>query len=261
MGDERDEGLMLLPVPDTRPSAQRIPVAEVFGPTIQGEGPLAGLSTYFVRVGGCDYLCEWCDSLHAVLPEHVRLLDRLTAREIADRVDVLDDGARWVTLSGGNPAMHQGLEALTRLLHENGLKVAVETQGSRWKDWLADVDQLVVSPKPPSSGMASAKHSIETEKFMEKACTRCKGAVAVKIVVFDDDDYDWAVNWFAEYGDVTIFDRFVSCGTDAQGAEDLTETSERYRWLCEKVSNDVRMADVRALPQLHVVAWGHKLGV
>ena len=41
-------------------------IAEIFGPTIQGEGALIGLPTVFVRTGGCDYRCSWCDSLHAV---------------------------------------------------------------------------------------------------------------------------------------------------------------------------------------------------
>ena len=41
-------------------------IAEIFGPTIQGEGALIGEPTVFVRAGGCDYRCSWCDSLHAV---------------------------------------------------------------------------------------------------------------------------------------------------------------------------------------------------
>src|SRR5262249_776223 len=43
-----------------------IRVSEIFGPTIQGEGVLIGLPTVFVRSGGCDYRCSWCDSMHAV---------------------------------------------------------------------------------------------------------------------------------------------------------------------------------------------------
>ena len=43
-------------------------IAEVFGPTIQGEGALIGEPTVFVRTGGCDYRCAWCDSMHAVDP-------------------------------------------------------------------------------------------------------------------------------------------------------------------------------------------------
>ena len=42
-----------------------IPVAEIFGPTIQGEGPHVGMQTLFVRVAGCDFKCAWCDSKFA----------------------------------------------------------------------------------------------------------------------------------------------------------------------------------------------------
>src|SRR5260370_15944522 len=47
-----------------------IRISEIFGPTIQGEGPLIGHPTVFVRTGGCDYRCRWCDTLYAVLPEY-----------------------------------------------------------------------------------------------------------------------------------------------------------------------------------------------
>ena len=66
------------------PGMNRFPVVEVFGPTIQGEGELAGVPTAFVRFGGCDYRCTWCDSLHAVLPEDVREAPRMTATRCGD---------------------------------------------------------------------------------------------------------------------------------------------------------------------------------
>ena len=47
-----------------------IRVSEIFGPTVQGEGALIGKPTVFVRTGGCDFRCSWCDTLHAVLPAH-----------------------------------------------------------------------------------------------------------------------------------------------------------------------------------------------
>src|SRR5438105_206992 len=55
-----------------RAAAQTFPVIEVFGPTVQGEGPDAGRPAYFVRFGGCDYRCSWCDSMYAVEPADVR---------------------------------------------------------------------------------------------------------------------------------------------------------------------------------------------
>jgi len=49
-----------------------IPVLEIFGPVIQGEGPLAGQVSHFVRLGLCDYRCSWCDSMFAVDPAQVK---------------------------------------------------------------------------------------------------------------------------------------------------------------------------------------------
>jgi 7-carboxy-7-deazaguanine synthase len=232
-----------------------VPVVEVFGPTIQGEGWPAGLPTYFVRLGGCDYRCAWCDSLHAVLPEHVREAPRLTVEEIVAR---LGRTARWVTLSGGNPALHE-LTALVDELQARGQLVAVETQGSRWRDWLGDVDHLTISPKPPSSGEATPKQTGQTYAFMERV--RSSGVDAsLKVVVFDAEDLRFALaaadlyNWLPFY---------VSVGTRSIEREPLEETAERYRDVCELVARDGSPAAKRArvLPQLHVVAWGHRLGV
>ena len=106
-----------------------LPVVEVFGPTIQGEGELAGVPTAFVRFGGCDYRCSWCDSLFAVLPEDVRRAPRMTPAEVAAALAALEGSPEWVTLSGGNPALLE-LGELVALLHASGRRVTVETQGS-----------------------------------------------------------------------------------------------------------------------------------
>ena len=141
----------------------------------------------FVRVGGCDYRCTWCDSLHAVLPEAVREAPRMTAAEVVEALDALGAQPEWVTLSGGNPALFE-LGDLVARLHRAGRKVAVETQGSIWREWLAGVDLLTISPKPPSSGMASDDHAAETEQFLDRAVAT-DAQLALKIVVFHDEDY------------------------------------------------------------------------
>ena len=51
-------------------------VVEVFGPTVQGEGPYAGRVCHFLRLGGCDYRCSWCDTPYAVDPAQVRKVPR-----------------------------------------------------------------------------------------------------------------------------------------------------------------------------------------
>jgi 7-carboxy-7-deazaguanine synthase len=133
------------------------PVIEVFGATIQGEGAEAGMPTHFVRLGGCDYRCTWCDTMYAVDPALVRAnAEGLSVDEILGRVADLEGRPRWVTVSGGNPALHE-LADLVDGLHDAGFLVAAETQGSVWRPWLASLDRLTISPKPPSSGMATER--------------------------------------------------------------------------------------------------------
>jgi 7-carboxy-7-deazaguanine synthase len=237
-----------------------VPVVEVFGPTIQGEGELAGLATAFVRFGGCDYRCSWCDSLHAVLPDDVRRAPRMTPVEIAAALDGLAGRPEWVTLSGGNPALLE-LGDLVSLLQESGRRVTVETQGSVWRDWLAGVDLLTVSPKPPSSGMESPANAAASERFLERAVAG-GGRVVLKVVVFDEPDYVWASRFRERFTGLPFH---LSCGTDPPGAgashaAALAGVSERYRWLCERAARDPAMDGARILPQLHVLAWGHQIG-
>ncbi|TIV44134.1 MAG: radical SAM protein, partial [Mesorhizobium sp.] len=84
----------------------RIRISEIFGPTVQGEGPLIGRPTVFVRTGGCDYRCRWCDTLYAVLPEFREDWTLMTPNAILTEVERLSNSARvLVSLSGGNPAL------------------------------------------------------------------------------------------------------------------------------------------------------------
>src|SRR5260221_7769924 len=85
---------------------KRIRISEIFGPTVQGEGPLIGRPTVFVRTGGCDFRCSWCDTLYAVLPEHRSGWTPMSAGDILAKVVTLSGGAPLtVSLSGGNPAL------------------------------------------------------------------------------------------------------------------------------------------------------------
>ena len=85
-----------------RPRAKTFPVIEIFGPTIQGEGAEAGVPTHFVRLGGCDYRCSWCDTMYAVDPSIVRATaqrlsvggDRRGARPPCGRAAMGDDQRR-----------------------------------------------------------------------------------------------------------------------------------------------------------------------
>lgn len=235
------------------------PIIEIFGPTIQGEGAEAGLPTHFIRLGGCDYRCSWCDTMYAVDPETVRrTATRLTSADIVGRVQSLGDGPRWITISGGNPALF-ALDQLVNLLQADGRRVAVETQGSLWRPWLSSVDRLTVSPKPPSSGMATPSRTSRFGAFMEKALAEAAEQMVLKIVCFDEADLAWAKDTAAAYPDVPLF---LSAGTPVPSPGPVREAvGDRYAWLCEAVAADADLADARVIPQLHVIAWKEATGV
>src|SRR5262245_63137641 len=97
-----------------------IRISEIFGPTIQGEGPLFGRPTVFVRTAGCDYRCRWCDTLYAVLPEFHREWLTMSPPDVMARVDELAGGQPvLITISGGNPAL-QPIASLIALGRDKG---------------------------------------------------------------------------------------------------------------------------------------------
>ena len=64
-------------------------ISEIFGPTIQGEGAVIGQPTVFVRAGGCDYRCEWCDTLHAVDTEYRHTWAKMTSDAVMAEIERL----------------------------------------------------------------------------------------------------------------------------------------------------------------------------
>jgi 7-carboxy-7-deazaguanine synthase len=122
-------------------------ISEIFGPTVQGEGALIGKPTVFVRTGGCDFRCSWCDTLHAVLPAYRHDWTPMTPEEILARVGELTGGVPvLITLSGGNPAI-QPIGRLIALGKERNHRFAMETQGSVADVCFAELDWLVLSPQ------------------------------------------------------------------------------------------------------------------
>lgn len=91
--------------------------------SIQGEGPYQGRPTVFVRFGGCNLRCSWCDTAYAF-----REAEEMKLREVLGRVD--DHAVKDVCLTGGEPLLQEDLPALTRRLLNEELRVTLETNGS-----------------------------------------------------------------------------------------------------------------------------------
>lgn len=227
-----------------------LPIVEVFGPTIQGEGVNVGRPAVFVRFGGCDNRCLWCDTPYAIdrASPSASAWARLTPRQIVAQVRTLTGVSRpMVVLTGGNPALHD-LRSLVAELRQVGYYVAVETQGTIPRTWFGVADFVTFSPKPPSSGCQT-----DTAKLL-RAVARADRGREIKIVIMHEEDLAYArqVKVACSHIEIPIG---LSCGTWPE------ETKEsllgRYRSLVEEEAGN---GWSRILPQLHVLAWGHDRG-
>lgn len=231
-------------------------IAEIFGPTIQGEGALIGAPTVFVRAGGCDYRCSWCDSLHAVDTAFRHTWAAMPTDAVWAEVLRLSGGKPLtVSLSGGNPAI-QDFSQLIALGKAQGYRFACETQGSVARSWFAKLDMLILSPKPPSS-----QEIVDWAAF--DACllaAQGAGQVVMKIVIVDDADYAWAQQVADKYPDLPLYLQPGNLVVDPEVAVDPQVLADKLLWLVEKTMKDSWFVP-RVLPQLHVFLWGNKRGV
>ncbi|NBX27540.1 MAG: radical SAM protein [Chitinophagia bacterium] len=143
------------------------PIMEHFY-TLQGEGAFAGYAAYFIRLGGCDVGCVWCDvkeSWDAAAHPQVTVATLLNY--------VLESKTNRVVITGGEPCMYD-LHALCNALHAHGLKVHLETSGAH--EIRGNFDWITLSPKKFKAPLASAYAKADE----------------LKIIVFNKHDFDWA---------------------------------------------------------------------
>lgn len=153
--------------------ATALPVMEHFY-TLQGEGVHTGRAAYFVRLGGCDVGCVWCDVKDSWDAGKHPLW------EIEDLIDkIKETPSEIVVITGGEPLMHD-LTSFTKALHKAGLRTHIETSGS--SPLSGELDWITLSPK----------------KFKAPLPEVLPSANELKIVVFNKSDFAWAEKWAAK---------------------------------------------------------------
>lgn len=240
----------------------KIPVLEIFGPTIQGEGAVIGKKTVFIRTAGCDYQCSWCDSAYTWDGSGKNDIQMLTCAEILAELEKIGfKNFKHVTISGGNPALIKQIADLIDALHKLNLKVALETQGSVWQDWMLEVDDLTISPKPPSSGMKTDLTCLHD--IIERLAKRVNNDhVSLKVVIFNEIDLSYAKAIHRKFSDIPFFLQVGNSDLSVEKAEELAVVLlQKLAWLVDKVVTDPDLNEVRVLPQLHALLWGNKRGV
>ncbi|SJZ38455.1 7-carboxy-7-deazaguanine synthase QueE [Sediminibacterium ginsengisoli] len=159
----------------TSPTLTRtsLPVMESFY-TIQGEGFHQGRAAYFIRLGGCDVGCFWCD---------VKESWDASAHPQREIASIVEEAAaypgRLAVITGGEPLMHD-LTELTTALKAAGFETNIETSGSSafsgsW-DWVCLSPKKFKAPRPEIVPLASE----------------------LKVVIYNKTDFQWAENYAAQ---------------------------------------------------------------
>ena len=144
-----------------------LPLMEQFY-TLQGEGRYSGRPAVFIRLGGCDVGCTWCDVKESWTENEHPLV---TIDKIVE--DVLTTGCNFVVITGGEPTLYD-LTKLTSMLKEKNIEIAIETSGTNTLK--GKFDWVTFSPK----------------KFKKPINEYYSCSDELKVVVFHSSDLRWA---------------------------------------------------------------------
>lgn len=207
------------------------PINNIY-PCIQGEGCQTGLPMVMLRLQGCDVGCSFCDtketweknpelersSIQDVLGTNSYYTEKIQT-EILVYIKQNHPNIKWVLVSGGEPA-HYYLEPLVNVLHDGGLKVAIETSGTKQEILETAFDWVCVSPK---KGVLPETLSVADE---------------IKYVVGKQDDVDQ-------------LDKLLSKSTLKQGCQICLQPISQSRRATELCIQTVQARNWRLSIQIH----------
>ena len=217
--------------------------------SIQGEGVLAGVPSFFIRTSGCNLRCRWCDTPYTSwAPEG----ERRAAAELVS--EVVGSGVRHVVVTGGEPLLQREIGSLTTDLAAAGLHVTVETAGTL--DPAFHCDLLSLSPKTTNSDPEG--DPLERHLQLRRDRDPLRGLLGrfpeyqLKFVVEGSDDLPEILALMADLGDV---DRSrVLLMAQGRTAEEVAERAPAVAALCLQHG-------FRYTPRLHLDLFGGGRGV
>jgi 7-carboxy-7-deazaguanine synthase len=234
-----------------------LPVVEVFA-SIQGEGPAAGRAATFVRLGGCNLSCVWCDTPYTWDATRFDLREQITRRPVPDILkEVTDHSAPIVVVTGGEPLLHQhnpGWAELLDGINVRGRVAHLETNGTLAPDATTRemVDLAVISPKlPHAAGHQRTGQPVIVPAALQAWSEQAEAGCAVlKVVVRDRADCDAAVNLADVHGFPLRSLWLMPEGITPAALE------KRWRTVCEYAAR----AGCNVTHRLHVLAWNDERG-
>ncbi len=143
------------------------PIVETFH-SIQGEGAWAGTNAFFIRLGGCDVYCPWCDQKETW---NAKKYPQQSVQSLAEKASLVNPAIAIIT--GGEPLLYD-LLPLTQELHNQGIKVHLETSGAH--PFSGNFDWVTFSPKRYKSPHTSIYQQ----------------ANELKVIISQKEDLEWA---------------------------------------------------------------------
>ena len=234
--------------PSTAPSY--LNVNEIFGPTIQGEGPHAGLQVGFLRLAGCNLSCSWCDTPYSWNWERFDKNEeskRMTIEEVISGIKAI--GVQRLVITGGEPMLQQrkipAVQAGTRCL------IDVETNGTiaPHPDVIEAVDLFSVSPKLASGG--DPKHArLKPDTLQAFSALAMEGKAIFKFVAQSQDDFA-EIEEFIELGHIPasavwIMPEGLTAESHMESMRRLADATIARRW--------------NLTSRLHLLIWNTERG-
>lgn len=229
-------------------------VSEIFGPTFQGEGPSLGRRCGFVRLGGCNLACRWCDTPYTWdwTGKNGRKYDpkvelrRMTPDEVWERFSAM--ATDMVVVTGGEPLLQQSqLLPLLLICRVNRVRIEVETAGTvaPTQELAELVDQFNVSPKLDNSG----NQRNERYKPAALAALQASGKAIWKFVATCPEDLD-EVDGLARAHDlrpIYVMPEGITPEAVTAGSQELAQAVLERDW--------------NLTTRLHILVYGNKRGV
>ncbi len=221
-------------------------ISELFY-SIQGEGKLTGVPSFFIRTSGCNLRCQWCDTPYTSwAPEGVEF----PVEEILQRVERESSG--YTVVTGGEPMMIPSIAELTQGLRRLGQHITIETAGTLWAP--VECDLMSVSPKLANSTPADERwKTIHDER-------RWRPDVLERLARSYPHQFKFVVKNKGDLAEIKQVVSRLSLSREnvllmPEGVASET-LAHRGRWVAEICKSE----GFRFSPRLHIDLWGDRRG-
>ena len=224
-------------------------ISELFY-SVQGEGSLVGVPSFFIRTTGCNLRCVWCDTPYT---SWAPVGDEMTVAHIV--AEALRHPGRHAVVTGGEPLIAPDIAELTQQLHQAGFHITIETAGTVAPPVTCHL--MSISPKLSNStpferegGRYAAQHDRLRYQPAVLRSLISQYDYQLKFVVMSPDDLTEIRELLRETGAATAQTMLMPEGTQ------LETLRERARWMVEVCKAE----GFRYSPRLHIDLFGNQRG-